>query len=184
MKQENNTFKLIEMSLYAALIVVAISFKIPLPSALSNSFVHCGNALVALSILLMGFRRGLVASSLGLFVFDVTYGYANEAIFVVMESVLVLLIMEGVYRTFFKRQPSQLAVLVLGLVAAISKVVIIYWEFVIGQMFLGNPLKQAMAVALTGMPASVFTAIATAILVPLLFYPMSKIVGRYHPIGQ
>ena len=51
----------IEIGLFAALIVLAITYlKIHMPG---KTMVHVGNALVVLSVLLLGFKRGSIARS-------------------------------------------------------------------------------------------------------------------------
>ena len=41
-----------------------------------------------------------------------------------------------------------------------------------------------MARVVEKMPATFFTAIVTAILVGILYYPMKRVIERFHPIGE
>ncbi|MFC2704233.1 MAG: ECF transporter S component, partial [Abiotrophia defectiva] len=85
----------IEIGLFAALIYFAITYlKIQMPG---TTMVHAGNALVVLSVLLLGFKRGFIASFLGLFIFDVLNGFAASVAFTLLEAALVLVTVNAVY---------------------------------------------------------------------------------------
>lgn len=184
-KQSNHTFQLIEISLYAALIIIGIYFfRFPMPSAISNSFVHMGNALVAVGALLMGSKRGAIAASIGLLIFDITAGYATSAPFTVLESLIVILIIHLVFFKLLKGNDKPANIIITGIVAALTKLVVIYIKFLLAQMALGLNVTAAMIVAFSALPASVFTAFVTAILVPILYFPMKRVVERFHPVGQ
>lgn len=184
MRQQRDLFKLMEISMYAAIIVMAIYLiRVPMPSAISRSFVHPGNALVILGSLLMGFKRGTLAAMLGLFIFDLTAGYITSVPFTLLENFVVLLVVGLVYR-LLKRQDHVFSISVVGIVGAVTKIVIIFIKYVATQLALGSTLTAAISIAFTGMPASLFTGMVTAILVPILYYPMKKIVVRFHPIGE
>lgn len=185
MRQQRELFKLIEVSIYAAMIVIAIYFiRIPMPSAISRTFVHPGNALVILGSLLMGFKRGTLAAMLGLFIFDLTSGYITAAPFTLLENFIVLLVVEFVYRYLLKRRDHMGAIVLIGVVGAVTKIVIIFIKYVATQLALGNTMTAAFSLALTGMPASLFTGVVTAILIPVLYLPMKKIFQQFHPIGE
>lgn len=181
MKKQSDVFEMIEVSMYAALIVVSIYFvRIPMPTA----FVHPGNALVILGLLLMGFKRGLMAAMLGLFIFDATAGYMTSVPFTLLENFLVLLVIEGIYRLAFQREDYFLSIVSLGILGALTKVIAIFIKHTITQLLLGNTAAAALTLALSKMPASFITGVVTAVLVPLLYFPMKKIFEKFHPIGQ
>ena len=181
MKKQTNTFQLIEISMYAALIVVAIYFvRIPMPTA----FVHPGNALVILAVLLMGFRRGVVAALLGLFIFDATAGYITSVPFTLLENFIVLVVLEIIYKYGYRREDYFLSIVSLGVLGALTKIVAIFIKHTITQLLLGNATAAALSIALSKMPASFMTGVVTAALVPLLYFPMKKVVERFHPVGE
>ncbi len=185
MQRNNHLFKLIEMALYAAIIIIAITFiRIPMPSAIANTFVHPGNALVVLAALLMGAKRGAISAGIGLFLFDLMNGYAASAPFTVLENLLVILVVAWLYRLLFNQQDSMKALISLGIIAGLTKVILIFIKYLIRQLVVGASLSAATATALTGLPASLFTALVTAILIPILYYPMKQVVRRFHPIGK
>lgn len=173
------------MGVYAALIILAISFiRIPMPSVISNSFVHPGNALVILAALLMGFKRGTLSALLGLFIFDVMSGYAAVVHFTLLENLLVLIIVSLIYHYVFHHQDTMKHIISLGVIGALAKILIIFVKFVIMQLLLGSAMDAAISAAMVGMPASLFTGLVTAVLVPVLYFPMKSIFERYHRIGE
>ncbi len=185
MTRNNQTFKLIQIGVYAALIIIAITFiHIPMPSAISNSFVHPGNALVILAVLLMGFKRGTLAALIGLFIYDTMSGYGHVVHYTLIENLLVLIIVNAVYQIIFNNKDSMKAIINLGIVGALSKIILIFVKHCVNQMILGATLQAALAMAISAMPASLFTGLMTAILVPVLYFPMKQIFERFHTIGQ
>lgn len=179
MSEKSNTKRLSQTAMYAALIVLAIYFiRIPMPSAISNTFVHPGNALVILAVLLMGFKYGSLAALVGLAIFDITSGYFPVVWMTLLENFIVLLLVEGVDRYLFKHQHTKGQIVALGIIGAVTKIMAIFIKYVIQQSILGSSLQAAMAVALTAMPASLFTGLVTAILVPVLYWPLKAIFDR------
>lgn len=180
-----STFKYVQTGIYAALIIIAITYiRLPMPSAISKSFVHPGNALVILSGLLMGFKRGPVASAIGLFLFDAMNGYLAEAPLTVLENMIVLLVIYLIYKRTMHGDDSRKNIITVGIIGAITKIVVIFIKFIIKQTVVGVTFSAALAGAISGMPASLFTGLVTAILVPVLYYPMKTIFQRYHTIGE
>lgn len=183
--KNNQTFKTIQIGVYAALIILAISYiRIPMPSAISNSFVHPGNALVILAVLLMGFKRGALAACLGLFLFDSLNGYIAVVHFTLLENIIVLILLSLIYQHLMQKDDKLSNIVILGILGGLIKVLVIFIKFVVQQLFLKAGLQAALATAMTGMPASIFTACVTAILVPVLYYSMKNIFERFHTIGQ
>lgn len=182
---KSETFKLIQVGVYAALIIIAITFiRIPMPSAISNSFVHPGNALVTLSVLLMGLKRGVSASAIGIFLFDAFNGYLVEAPFTVLENVVVVLGVALFYQGLFGKKDTLTALVTVGVVGALIKIGVVFIGFVLRQLLLGAVPAAAFVTAMTGMPASIFTGVVTAVLVPVLYYPMKSIFSKFHNIGE
>ena len=185
MGSNQSTFKTLQIGVYAALIIIAITFiRIPMPSAISNSFVHPGNALVILAVLLMGFKRGCLAACLGLFIFDFMNGYIAVVHFTVLENLCVLVVTYLIYKYMMKKNDSLTNIILIAVIGALVKVIVIFIKFLVQQLLLKASFKAAIAVALTGMPASLFTAGVTAILVPVLYFPMKNIFIKFHPIGE
>lgn len=75
--------RLIEVSLFAALILVSVQF---LRIQVGPQFVHLGNALVVIAVLVFGSGFGALAAALGLGLFDIFNGYAAEVWITILES--------------------------------------------------------------------------------------------------
>ena len=184
-KSYNLTFPLIEMALYAALIALSVLYiRIPIPSP-NNHFIHPGNALVALSILLMGFRRGAIAGIGGLVIFDIIAGYYTSIPTVIIESLVTLLVMQSVYQGVFRKKDTVPALITVGIVAGATKVAMIFFTHWIKAIIISNmTVKAAALYAFSGLTAGTINAVATAILVPTLYFLFKPIVKRYHPVGE
>ena len=79
---------IVETSLFAALIFLGVSvFRIPMP--FTTQFVHFGNALVVVGCLIFGTKRGALAASIGLGIFDLLNGYASVVWETILESLIV-----------------------------------------------------------------------------------------------
>lgn len=88
------TRQLVELSLYAALIFISVQLlRIPL----ETQFVHFGNALVVVVVLLYGSRLGALVAAIGLGLFDVLNGYAAEVWITILESLIVCLVLHFVF---------------------------------------------------------------------------------------
>ena len=150
-----------------------------MPSAISNSFVHPGNALVILAVLFMGFKKGTVSALVGLAVFDTMSGYLPVVWLTLLENLIVLLVIEGLFRYVFRYNNRMRNIVILGIVGAVVKISVIFLKYILQQLVLGSNLSAAVVVALTGMPASLFTGLVTAILVPLLYWPVKPVFDRF-----
>ena len=74
------------VALFTALTVIGTMIKIPLPT---GAFVHLGNAVLLLAVLLLGYVKGSLAGGLGFAIFDLLNGYATEAPYFILESFIV-----------------------------------------------------------------------------------------------
>lgn len=70
-------------------------------------------------------------------------------------------------------------IITLGIVGAVTKIVVIFFKYIIQQLMLGSVLGGAVASAISALPASLFTGVVTAILVPLLYWPIKPVFDRF-----
>ncbi|AVW08216.1 hypothetical protein DA076_10965 [Lactiplantibacillus plantarum] len=69
--------KLVLAGLFAAIIFIGISvLRIPLPAIVGRPFIHFGNILTVLAVMLLGFGYGATVGAVGLGLFDILNGYA------------------------------------------------------------------------------------------------------------
>ena len=78
MKTTTSTFKIVLTALMMCLIMVSILFiRIPIP--FTQGYVHLGDAMVFLSVLILGWKYGAVAAALGGMLGDLVGGFAMWA---------------------------------------------------------------------------------------------------------
>ncbi|HEM4855520.1 TPA: ECF transporter S component, partial [Streptococcus suis] len=113
--KQNQLRQLTEISLFAALICVVVFFiRIPFGS----QFVHLGNALVVVGVLIFGAKKGALAASLGLGIFDLLSGYASVAWITILESLIVCFVLHLFYEKFLQANDSLSNIMLVGIVAA------------------------------------------------------------------
>lgn len=161
----------VEISLFAALIFLGVQFfRIPA----GEQFIHFGNALVVVGVLLYGSRYGAVAASLGLAVFDMLNGYLLSVWVTVLESLIVCLVLHWVYEKGLKSDDRLVHLIGAGLSAALTKIVLNLFKYtLLGQAAGGLSLSASFLAALLKTSGTFGSALATVILVPLL-YPLLK----------
>ena len=78
LNSRSRVYTLVLTGVMAALVMAATSFfKIPVPA--TNGYVHLGDALIFLSVLVLGRRNGTIAAASGSALADLLGGYAHWA---------------------------------------------------------------------------------------------------------
>ncbi len=178
MKATNNTFKIVLTALMMCLIMVSILFiRVPIP--FTQGYVHLGDAMVFLSVLILGWKYGAIAAALGGMLGDLVGGFAmwapwSFAIKGIMALILGLVIM-AVSKNENVSKGRFLAGEILGMVIAGIFMVAAYYfaegimygnwaapllgiPWNIGQFAVGMVIAAAIATALCKTPArSYFT---------------------------
>ncbi|NLD20197.1 MAG: ECF transporter S component [Clostridiales bacterium] len=78
METKSNTFKIVLTALMMCLIMVSILFiRIPIP--FTQGYVHMGDAMIFLSVLILGWKYGALAAALGGALGDLIGGFAMWA---------------------------------------------------------------------------------------------------------
>ena len=156
--KNDNTRELVELSLYAALIIVTVQFiRIPF----GPQFVHLGNALVVIAILIFGARKGALVATVALGLFDIFNGYAAEVWITIFEKLL-------------KSNDKIVNVIIAGVIAALTKIILNFLKYtIINTIVASLPLKAAMLASVIKIGGTFGTSVVTIIAVPLL-YPVFK----------
>ena len=165
---------LVQTSLFAALIFLGVSaFRIQMP--FTTQFVHFGNALVVIGCLIFGTKRGALAASIGLGIFDLLNGYASVAWETILESLIVCYVIHLVYEKAMNKDDKIANVIIVGVVAAIVKIIvnIIKYTFLRGMIVGGLALTPAFIQAINKITGTFGSAIFTVIAVPIV-YPLFK----------
>lgn len=170
------TQNIVFIALFAALTFVATTIKIPLPT---GAFVHLGNAVLVLSVLLLGYTSGSLAGGIGFFLFDLLNGYATEAPYFLIEAFIVG---GATYLAFnsFKKHPTRVwQIVVIGLSAGVAKIIMTQIKNTIVQLWVGVPtLDLAFKTALVKLPATFTNVGLTILVVGIVYFPLSQAFSR------
>ncbi|HEK9074376.1 TPA: ECF transporter S component [Streptococcus equi subsp. zooepidemicus] len=161
----------IELSLFAALIFISVELlRIPV----GTQFIHLGNALVVVAVLLYGARRAALVAAIGLGLFDMINGYAAVVWITVLEALVVCYLLHVIYEKLLKSVDKPMIIVAIGLLAAVAKLVMNLVKYSLIAYFVAQlPLSVALWAALGKIGGSLGTALVTVIAVPLL-YPVFK----------
>lgn len=161
----------IELSLFAALIFISVELlRIPV----GTQFIHLGNALVVVAVLLYGARRAALVAAIGLGLFDMINGYAAVVWITVLEALVVCYLLHVIYEKILKSVDKPMIIVAIGLLAAAVKLVMNFVKYSLIAYFGAQlPLSVALWAALGKIGGSLGTALVTVIAVPLL-YPVFK----------
>ncbi|HEL0521694.1 TPA: ECF transporter S component [Streptococcus equi subsp. zooepidemicus] len=161
----------IELSLFAALIFISVELlRIPV----GTQFIHLGNALVVVAVLLYGARRAALVAAIGLGLFDMINGYAAVVWITVLEALVVCYLLHVIYEKLLKSVDKPMIIVAIGLLAAAAKLVMNLVKYSLIAYFGAQlPLSVALWAALGKIGGSLGTALVTVIAVPLL-YPVFK----------
>ncbi|URZ87373.1 ECF transporter S component [Floricoccus penangensis] len=166
------------VALFAALTAVATTIKIPMPT---GAFVHLGNSVLLLSVLLLGYVKGSLAGGLGFAIFDILNGYASEAPYFILEAFIVG---GAAYLAFlyFKKNPTNVGQLVIiGIVTGIAKVGMTFLKNFVTQLYLGQSTGAAAGLAVAKLPATLINVSVTILVVAVLYFPLRNALEKVVP---
>jgi len=173
MQQSNRTLQIVMTALMMGIIMVATMFiRIPIPA--TRGYVHLGDSMIFMAVLILGWRSGAVAAAFGAMLADVLSGYALYAPWTFVIKALMAIVM-GLFIVLLsgKKQAKiagipvpQIIGMVLGgmvMVAgyyAAERVIYCSWiiplaevPFNIAQFVFGVVIAGALAAALYRTPA-------------------------------
>jgi len=147
MTKDNAAMQLILTGLMMAMIVVA-TMLIVIPIPFANGYIHFGDAMIFLSVLILGWKRGAVAAGVGSALADLLVGYAVWAPWTLvikgaMGAVMGLFIMKAM------RKPGKsiFGVPVYQLIGMIlAGIFMAAGYFVAGGVIYGNFIVSAMGI--------------------------------------
>ena len=173
--KSDKTRELVELSLYAALIIVSVQFiRIPF----GPQFVHLGNALVVIAVLIFGARKGALVATVGLGLFDI-FGYAAEVWITILESLIVCYVLYLVFEKLLKSNDKMVYIIIAGVIAAVTKIILNFVKYtIINTVVASLPLKAAMLASVVKIGGTFGTSVVTIIAVPLLYPVFKRILRR------
>lgn len=158
--KDNKIKELVESGLAIALICVGI-MVLQIPTA--GGFVHLGDSIIFVTVVILGKRRGALAGGLGGFIADLLSGYAHWAI----PTFIIKYIMAYIMGTIIEKQNSKNKYYwIFG--AAVGSV----WQ-VFGYA-LASTLMFNFNTALADIPGNVMQSLMGAIIALIIIFAASK----------
>lgn len=174
-----STRKIVAIALFAALVTIATTIRIPLPALVGQPFIHLGSSVFILAVLLLGVIPGAIAGSLGFVIFDVLNGFAAEAPYFILECFIIAGILSLVLRsTQFAKQPTTPKLILLTVVAGIAKLGMTFLKNTVMALVLGATVPVAVTSSISALYITLINAIAAVIIVSLLYFPLRTILDR------
>lgn len=167
--------RIVLVALFTALTVVGTMIKIPLPT---GAFVHLGNAVLLLAVLLLGYVNGSLAGGLGFALFDLLNGYATEAPYFILESFVVGAAAYGTFLLFKKKPQKVWQLIVIGVVTGIVKLIMTQGKNTVMLWYLGSSFASAWIAAIVKLPATIINVGVTVLLVAILYFPLKTALDR------
>ncbi|KRL89819.1 ECF transporter S component [Lactobacillus kalixensis] len=168
--KQNSLQALVLTGLFAAIIYIGIwVLRIPIPAMVGRPFIHFGNTLTAVAILLLGYRNGMIAGIIGLGGFDILNGYAATSWLTMLEVVVVASVITLVFRAF-KYQDTKRNIIIIAIIAGLTKILTTYCVSIVEALMVGTSLKVAYIAAFLSLPATVVNSCTTAICTPILYF--------------
>ena len=176
MENRSGVYMMVLTGIMAALVMAATSFfKIPVPA--TNGYVHLGDALIFISVLVLGRRDGTIAAATGSALADLLGGYAHWApwTFVIkglMAFIAATILLSGnqnkekTGQTNGSSRPDKIR----EAVAFTAGGLVMMAGYFIAQRFIyGN-----LAAPLAALPGNIIQAAAGVIIAEAISVPLSK----------
>ncbi|TCD46182.1 hypothetical protein D3X11_01625 [Streptococcus sp. X16XC17] len=162
---------LVETSLFATLIFISVyALRIPVGA----QFIHFGNALVVVGVLLFGSKRGALAAAIGLGMFDLLTGYASVVWITILESLVVCLVLHLTYERIMKADDKPVNIIAAGIIAAVTKIILNLFKYTLtGVLVVNLDVASSFVAAIAKITGTFGSALVTVISVPIL-YPILK----------
>lgn len=168
--------KTIFTGLCAAIIFIGISlFRIYLPAPTGRPFIHFGNTFAVISVMLLGFRAGALASMIGLGLFDILNGYAATSWLTILEALILAFVTSWTFKRVHYVTDKKISKLYLvSLAAGAIKLFTSWCTGIIEGLMVGTQFHVAMINAFVSLPATLINSLATFIIVPLIYVALER----------
>ena len=163
------------VALFTALTTIATLIQIPMPALIGTPFVHLGNALVVISVLLLGYRQGALAGALGLALADVLTGMAGKAPYYFCETLIVAGVTSIVMIvTRLRLRATMPKVIAVVMAAVLTKLLMTIGYKVVSGLLLGVSWGVAWTRMLTALPPTILNGITTVLVVCIMHSVLVK----------
>ncbi|MGX7030915.1 ECF transporter S component [Vagococcus zengguangii] len=166
---------IILVGVFASLVTIATSIRIPLPALVGSPFVHFGSSVFLLATLLLGFVPGALVGSLGFAIFDILNGYATEAPYFVLESFIVAGLAMAVFTLFKPNKYNYIMAIITG---ALAKIIMTFFKNLVMSLWLGTTLDVAVASSFGTLYITGINAIISVIFVSIMYPILKNIIKK------
>lgn len=172
MTSSQKTNKLVMTAMMICLVMVA-TLSIRIPSPFTQGYVHLGDTMIFLSVLLLGKNGGALASGLGSALADVLGGYAAYAPWTLLIKALMAFIMGAFIEACLKKDKKHAKI---GSVSVIEIVgmVLAGIEMVIGYAIVDGVLAGNLLSGFLGAPFNVGQFVVGLVLATILAMALYK----------
>ena len=158
MDKKTTAVSLVKTALMMAAIVVATMLAFPV----FNGYIHLGDSMIFLSVLLLGWKRGAVASGVGSAMADILTGYAVWAPWTLVIKALMAIVM-GIVLGESRYKLRRILAMIAGVVVML-----------IGYFIAGGLIYGDFPTALLSVPWNVLQGIMGIIVANLLALALAK----------
>lgn len=168
---------IVSIGIFAALVTIATTIRIPLPALVGAPFVHFGSSVFILSVLLLGYWQGALAGGIGFALFDVLNGFAIEAPYFILECFIVGGAVYGAFNLLKHQQNKFLKLFIPALVGGIAKLAMTFLKNLVMSLYLGSSFGVAVTNSISTLYITLLNAIAAIVIVLIAYYPLKKILA-------
>ena len=163
-------YELVLTGIMAGLVLAATSFfRIPVPA--TNGYIHLGDAMIFISVIVLGRRDGTVAAASGSALADLLGGYAHWAPWTFVIKGLMAFVTASVYCTQGTNEASDNAKdrIREGAAFAAGGLVMIAGYFIAHRVIYGT-----LAAPLAALPGNIIQAVCGAVTAGIVSMPLKR----------
>ena len=172
MTRTEKTNRLVMIALMICLVMIA-TLSIRIPSPFTHGFIHLGDAMIFLSVLLLGKKGGSLAAGLGSALADVLGGYAAYAPWTLLIKALMAIIMGAFIEVCIKKENHNAKIGSVPLIE-IAGMILAGIEMVIGYAIVDGALAGNMISGFLGAPFNIIQFAVGLVLATILAMALYK----------
>lgn len=161
--------------IFIAIIYFVSLFQFHVSSPIGDPFVQLSEAFGVTAVLFLGLRLGLISSLTGVLIANLVN---NPQFFYLslLEMLIIALIADFLFN-ILGRQTHWSTIITVALGVGITKIITTFLHFFIQAIIVGQMnISLGIMGAFTAMPAGIITAILLVLIVPILFFTLSKTI--------
>ena len=174
------TNDIVLIALFATLTIIGTMIRIPVPSAFGAPFIHLGNSVLLLAVLLLGYKKGALAGGMGFAIFDLLNGFPLEAPYFFVESFIVGGVAILIFNVLKTKNESILTIILTAAGAGVAKIIMTFLKNLGISFIMTTNSKTALVSAVGSLPATLVNTISTVIIVTLIYPSLKKLTQSFY----